>query len=50
MTKLINVINSFQELDYETEEAIKKYFILEKFKKDEFIIEEGKICKKVYFY
>ena len=49
MTELINVINSFQELDYETEEAVKKYFILEKFRKDEFIIGEGKICKKIYF-
>ena len=49
MTELINVINSFQELDYETEEAVKKYFILEKFRKDESIIGEGKICKKIYF-
>jgi hypothetical protein len=26
MKELINVINGFQELDFETEEAIKKYF------------------------
>ena len=49
MTELISVINSFQKLDFETEEAVKKYFVTEKFRKDEFIIEEGKICNKVYF-
>ncbi|WP_316636453.1 Crp/Fnr family transcriptional regulator [uncultured Flavobacterium sp.] len=49
MTELINIINSFQELDVETEEAIHKYFIVEKFKKDELIIQEGRICNKVYF-
>lgn len=49
MTELINVINSFQELDYETEEAIKKYFIVEKFKKGELVVETGYICKKIYF-
>ena len=42
MTELISVINSFQKLDFETEEAVKKYFVTEKFRKDEFIIEEGK--------
>jgi signal-transduction protein with cAMP-binding, CBS, and nucleotidyltransferase domain len=49
MTELINVIKSFQELDFETEQAIHKYFIVEKFKKEELIIQEGKICSKVYF-
>lgn len=49
MTELINVINSFQELDFETEQAIHKYFTIEKFKKDELIIKEGRICNKVYF-
>ena len=49
MVELIQVINSFQELDLETEDAIKKYFVIEKFKKGEFIVEEGKICRKVYF-
>ena len=49
MTELIDVINSFQKLDLETEKAVLKYFVEEKFKKNEFIIEEGKICKKVYF-
>lgn len=49
MTELITVINSFQELDLETENAIKYYFVEEKFKKDELIIQEGKICSKIYF-
>ncbi len=47
MTELINVIKSFQELDLDTENAIKYYFVEEKFKKDEFIIREGKICTKI---
>lgn len=33
MKELINVINSFQKLDHETEDAIKEYFVEEKFKK-----------------
>jgi len=49
MTQLLDVINSFQELDFETEEAIRKYFIEEKFQKNEFIVSEGKICSKIYF-
>jgi signal-transduction protein with cAMP-binding, CBS, and nucleotidyltransferase domain len=49
MIELIKIINSFQELDLETEKAIEKYFVVEKFKKDELIVEEGKICRKVYF-
>lgn len=49
MTELIDVINSFQEVDFETEQAIHKYFIVEKFKKNELIIQEGRICSKVYF-
>jgi signal-transduction protein with cAMP-binding, CBS, and nucleotidyltransferase domain len=49
MTELINLIKSFQELDFETEEAIQKYFVKEKFEKGEFIIKEGKICTKIYF-
>lgn len=49
MTELIRFINSFQELDVETEQAIKKYFVKETLKKNEFIIEEGQICKKVCF-
>jgi signal-transduction protein with cAMP-binding, CBS, and nucleotidyltransferase domain len=49
MKQLIDVIKSFQQLDYETEEAIKKYFVIEKYKKDELIISAGKICNKIYF-
>ncbi|MBS7255318.1 Crp/Fnr family transcriptional regulator [Flavobacterium branchiicola] len=49
MEELIDIINSFQKLDNETEEAIRKFFIVEKFEKNEFIIEEDKICRKVYF-
>ncbi|WP_207797850.1 hypothetical protein [Flavobacterium piscis] len=49
MTKLLDVINSFQELDFETEEAIRKYFIEEKFQKNELIVSEDKICSKIYF-
>jgi CRP-like cAMP-binding protein len=49
MTELLDVINSFQELDSETEQAVRKYFIEEKFQKGEFIITEGKICSKIYF-
>jgi signal-transduction protein with cAMP-binding, CBS, and nucleotidyltransferase domain len=49
MTELFDVINSFQKLDSETTQAVQKYFVEEKFKKNEFIIKEGKICKKVYF-
>jgi signal-transduction protein with cAMP-binding, CBS, and nucleotidyltransferase domain len=49
MTELINVINSFEKLDFETEQAIKNHFVEEKFQKNEVIIQEGKICNKVYF-
>ena len=49
MEELIQIINSFQKLDLETEVAIKKYFKEETLKKDEFVIEEGKICNKIYF-
>ncbi|MEN2415223.1 Crp/Fnr family transcriptional regulator [Flavobacterium mesophilum] len=49
MDELITVINSFQKLDTTTEEAIRKFFVIEKFKKNEFIIKEGKVCRKIYF-
>lgn len=49
MKELINVINSFQKLDQETEDVIKEYFVEEKFKKNQLIIEEGKVCDKIYF-
>ncbi len=47
MIELIKHINSFQELDTKTEQAIKKYFVKEIFKKNDFILEEGKTCKNI---
>lgn len=49
MEELIQIINSFQELDLETGLAIKRGFVEETFKKDQFVIVEGKICDKIYF-
>lgn len=49
MDKLIQIINSFQELDLETEAAVRKYFVEETSKKDEFVIQANRICDKVYF-
>jgi len=49
MIELIKYINSFQKLDAKTEQAIRNYFIKETFNKNEFILEEGKICKKISF-
>lgn len=49
MTELLRVISSFQELDLETEQAVRKYFVEEKFQRGEFVISEGKICSKIYF-
>lgn len=49
MEKLIEIINSFEKLDSETELAIKESFFEETFNKGEFIVEEGKVCNKIYF-
>lgn len=49
MDELIQIINGFQQLDSETEFAIRKYFVHENFKRGEFVVREGKICDKVYF-
>lgn len=49
MTELINFISQFQKLDAETEGAIKNQFEEEVFRKNEFMVEEGKICTKLYF-
>lgn len=49
MTELLRIINSFQKLDLETEQVIEKYFIKEEFQKNEIIIDEDKICSKIYF-
>ncbi|KIA97187.1 MULTISPECIES: Crp/Fnr family transcriptional regulator [unclassified Flavobacterium] len=49
MTELIAFINTLQELDFETEQAIKKCFVKETYAKNEFIVEEGKICSKISY-
>ena len=49
MTELLRFINSFQELDSDTELAIKSYFKKETLRKNEFIVQEGKTCSKVCF-
>ncbi|KAF2510648.1 Crp/Fnr family transcriptional regulator [Flavobacterium zhairuonense] len=49
MNELITVINSFQKIDADTENAIRSFFVEEKFRKNEFIIQEHKICDKIYF-
>jgi len=49
MTELIEFINRFAVLDSETEQAILDCFKTEVYEKNEFILEEGKICTKVSF-
>lgn len=49
MIELIRFINQFEKLDPETEEAIKNYFEEVTFRKNEFIVEEGRICTKINF-
>jgi len=49
MNELIRFINHFQEMDADTEQAIRKCFVKESFKKNQLLVEEGKICSKVYF-
>lgn len=49
MTELIAFINTFQKIDSKTEEAVREFFREESFKKNDFIIEEGKVCSKIYF-
>ncbi len=49
MTELIRFINQFQELDRKTEEAIISHFKEEIYKKNDFILEEGKVCSKISF-
>lgn len=49
MKELIKFINKFQQLDSETEAAVERYFIEETYKKDECIVETGKVCSKVFF-
>lgn len=49
MIELINHISKFQRLDTKTEEAVRSFFKEEVYKKNEFILEEGKICSKISF-
>lgn len=49
MNELIDFINGFQKLDTLTEEAIRKYFTIETFGKNELILKQGKVCEKIYF-
>ena len=44
MIELISFITRVQALDQETEQAIKNFHVEETYKKDEFIVEPGKIC------
>jgi CRP-like cAMP-binding protein len=49
MRDLLDYINSFQKLDSETEQVVQSLFVEEKFKKDDLLVEAGKICTKVFF-
>ncbi len=49
MIELIQFIKKFQDIDRNTEEAILDSFVEEKAKKNEYILEEGKICSKISF-
>ncbi len=49
MEELIAFIEQFQKLDQETEDAVKSLFKEEVVKKNDFILEEGKICTKISF-
>lgn len=49
MQELLNYINKFQKLDKETEQAVKNLFTEETYKKDDFLVQAGKICTKVFF-
>lgn len=48
MEALILLINNFVKLDADTTSEIKKYFREERFKKNDFVIKEGKICDKFF--
>lgn len=49
MEELLAYINNIHKIDVETEIAVRKYFVEESFKKNEFLVEKGKTCKKTYF-
>jgi CRP-like cAMP-binding protein len=49
MDELIKFINSIQQLDNETEEAVRNSYVEKTYKKDEYVVEAGKICDCVVF-
>lgn len=49
MLELLNYINKFQKLDNETAHVLQNFFVQETYKKDELLVEAGKICTKVFF-
>jgi CRP-like cAMP-binding protein len=49
MKELIAYINLFQQLDGETEEAVRNCFVEEQYGKNEMILEEGKTCNRISF-
>jgi signal-transduction protein with cAMP-binding, CBS, and nucleotidyltransferase domain len=49
MLELLDYINKFQPLDNETAQAVQNLFAEETYKKDELLVEAGKICTKVFF-
>ena len=49
MEELLKFIRYFNELDTETEQAIRNSFVKQVLKKGTLIAEEGKICSKAYF-
>lgn len=49
MKELIRFISKFQELDSETEQAVKDSFVEETYKKDDFFLKAGEVCTKVTF-
>lgn len=49
MTELISFINQFEKLDNETIDAINFYFKEELFRKNEFLVEAGKVCSRINF-
>jgi len=49
MVELINFIKRYQELDELTEKAILDSFVVEEVKRNEFILEKGKVCSKISF-
>lgn len=49
MQNLINYINQFTTLDIDAIEALHKYAKIEHYLKNEFILEEGQRCNKIWF-